>query len=88
MDEVQIFPAKHDVTTGDRIKKPLPELGLILMRELNSCKKMGKNLEAERIKTRTEYDIEIMLETGYCTGIENYTLFEFARAGCSAGYFD
>ena len=36
---------------------------------------MGKNLEAERIKTRTEYDIEIMLETGYCTGIENYTRY-------------
>ncbi|MEK7171272.1 MAG: helicase-related protein, partial [Patescibacteria group bacterium] len=62
-------------TTGDRIKKAIAGIRLDLDERVKQLQKMGKNLEAERIKTRTEYDIEIMLETGYCTGIENYTRY-------------
>lgn len=75
MEEVTIFPAKHDVTTEDRIKKAVSGIRIDLDERVKQLQKMGKNLEAERIKTRTEYDIEILLETGYCTGIENYTRY-------------
>lgn len=75
MDEITIFPAKHDVTTEDRIKAAVNNIRTDLDLRVNELRKMGKNLEAERIKTRTEYDLEIMLETGYCTGIENYTRY-------------
>lgn len=75
MEEVTIFPAKHDVTTADRIKAAVGKIREDLDLRVNELRKMGKNLEAERIKTRTEYDIEIMLETGYCSGIENYTRY-------------
>ncbi|MBI5413414.1 excinuclease ABC subunit UvrB [Candidatus Peregrinibacteria bacterium] len=75
LDEVTIFPAKHDVTTTERIKAAVNKIREDLDLRVNELRKMGKNLEAERIKTRTEYDIEIMLETGYCSGIENYTRY-------------
>ncbi len=75
MEEVTIFPAKHDVTTEDRIKKAVSGIRIDLDERVKQLQKMGKNLEAERIKARTEYDIEILLETGYCTGIENYTRY-------------
>lgn len=75
LDGITIFPAKHDVTTDDRIKGAIAGIRKELEERVNELRKMGKNLEAERLKTRTEYDIEILLETGYCTGIENYTRF-------------
>ncbi len=75
MEEVTIFPAKHDVTTQDRIKKAIEGIRMELDEHVKKLQKMGKNLEAERIKTRTEYDLEILLETGYCSGIENYTRY-------------
>lgn len=79
MQEVTIFPAKHDVTSDDRIKAAVGKIRIDLDERIKELQKMGKNLEAERIKTRTEYDIEIMLETGYCTGIENYTRYLNSR---------
>jgi excinuclease ABC subunit B len=75
LTEVKIFPAKHDVTTEDRIKKAVDEIQHDLKERYDQLKKMGKIVEAERIKTRTEYDIEMLLETGYCNGIENYTRY-------------
>ncbi|MEK7523515.1 MAG: excinuclease ABC subunit UvrB [Patescibacteria group bacterium] len=75
MDEVKIFPAKHSVTTEDRIRAAMEGIRLDLDARVKELQKMGKNLEAERIRTRTEYDLEILLETGYCTGIENYTRY-------------
>jgi excinuclease ABC subunit B len=73
--EVTIFPAKHDVTTEEKIRKAVDGIRKDMEERYNFLKKIGKNLEAERIKTRTEYDIEILLETGYCSGIENYTRY-------------
>ncbi|MBI2453742.1 excinuclease ABC subunit UvrB [Candidatus Peregrinibacteria bacterium] len=75
LDEVTIFPAKHDVTTEDRIKKALEGIRQDMELRVVELQKMGKNLEAERIRTRTEYDLEILRETGYCNGIENYTRY-------------
>lgn len=75
LKSVKIFPAKHDVTSPERIEKAVFQIRKDLDERYNQLLKMGKNIEAERIKTRTEYDIEILLETGYCTGIENYTRY-------------
>lgn len=74
-DEITIFPAKHDVTTQERIQGAAEGIRLELAKEVIEMQKQGKMLEAERIKTRTEYDLEIMKETGYCSGIENYTRY-------------
>lgn len=75
LESVTIFPAKHDVTTEEKVKKAVDGIRADLDIRYEQLRKMGKNIEAERIKTRTEYDIEILLETGYCNGIENYTRY-------------
>ncbi len=75
LEEVKIFPAKHDVTTEERIKKAVDAIQIDLKERYDQLQKMGKIVEAQRIKTRTEYDIEMLLETGYCSGIENYTRY-------------
>ncbi len=75
LQSVKIFPAKHDVTTAERIEKAIGLIQIDLKERYDQLKKIGKNIEAERLKTRTEYDIEMLLETGYCSGIENYTRY-------------
>jgi len=75
LESVTIYPAKHDVTTKDKIIQAVELIRQDLEIRYNQLKEMGKHLEAERIKTKTEYDLEIMLETGYCSGIENYSRY-------------
>lgn len=75
MDEVTIFPAKHSVTTEEKIEKAVVGIREELEDRHKQLLKLGKHLEAERIKTRTEYDIEILQETGYVSGIENYVRY-------------
>ncbi|MCF7846029.1 MAG: excinuclease ABC subunit UvrB, partial [Candidatus Peribacteraceae bacterium] len=75
MQAVTIFPAKHDVTTPEKIEKAVAQIKVDLAQRLAELKQLGKNLEAERLKTKTEYDIEMMLEVGYVSGIENYTRY-------------
>lgn len=79
LESVSIFPAKHDVTSQEKIDRAADLIRKDLEIRYNELKGMGKILEAERIKTRTEYDLEILLETGYCTGIENYTRYFSGR---------
>jgi len=74
-DSIEIFPAKHDVASRDKILKAVDAIKADLDARYKELLKLGKNIEAERLKTRTEYDIEILLETGYCPGIENYTRY-------------
>ena len=74
-EKVKIFPAKHDVTSQEKILKAVELIRVDLKERYEQLKGIGKIIEAERIKTRTEYDIEMMLETGYCSGIENYTRY-------------
>jgi len=73
--EATIFPAKHNVTTEEKIKKAVVEIRKELDERYEEMKQIGKNLEAERLRTRTEYDLEILQETGYVSGIENYVRF-------------
>ena len=80
LDEIKIFPAKHDVTSNEKIQKAVGKIREDMELRHDQLIKMGKPLEAHRIKTRTEYDIEMLLETGYCSGIENYTRYLNERA--------
>ncbi len=75
LKSVTIFPAKHDVTTKDKIEKAIGGIRADMELRYAELVKTGRNIEAERIRTRTEYDIEILQETGYCSGIENYTRY-------------
>ena len=79
MQSVKIFPAKHNVTTQEAVKKAVGQIREDLEVRYQELKKMGKELEAQRLLTRTEYDIEMMLETGYCSGIENYVRYLNSR---------
>lgn len=75
LNSVTIFPAKHAVTTAEKIEGAVAGIRADLEIRHAELLKQGRMLEAERIKTRTEYDIEILRETGYCSGIENYTRY-------------
>ncbi|MBU1089396.1 excinuclease ABC subunit UvrB [Patescibacteria group bacterium] len=75
MKEITVFPAKHDVTTPEKIERAVAQIKVDLKQRLDELKQLGKNIEAERLKTKTEYDIEMMLEVGYVSGIENYTRY-------------
>lgn len=75
LEEVMIFPAAHNVTTKEKIDQAIEGI----KNDLNAREKefLDKNelVKAERIRQRTEYDIEMLKETGYCTGIENYVRY-------------
>ncbi|MFA7277970.1 MAG: excinuclease ABC subunit UvrB [Candidatus Gracilibacteria bacterium] len=75
LKSIKIFPAKHDVSTPEKVKGAVERIRADLDLRYKELLSMGKIVEAERIKTRTEYDIELLLETGYCSGIENYTRY-------------
>ena len=71
--DIFIFPAKHFITEDVKLKKALVEIKKELTSQLKKFKKEGKLLEAERIKRRTNYDLAMIREVGYCSGIENYS---------------
>ncbi len=75
LEEVTIFPAKHAVTTEEKIKNAVELIRIELDDRVKQLESMGKIVEAQRLRSRTEYDIEILLETGYTTGIENYVRY-------------
>ena len=68
-----IYPGSHYVTTGDRMRDAAKSVEEELDEKLGELKKAGKLLEAERLETRTRYDLEMMREVGFCSGIENYS---------------
>ena len=74
-----IFPAKQFVTTGDKLKNAVLGIREELRERIVFFEKHGKLLEAQRIKMRTEYDLEMMEEMGFCSGIENYSRHIAAR---------
>jgi excinuclease ABC subunit B len=68
-----LFPAKHFISTDDQNKKAFESIKKELTVRLKELEKEGKNLEAERLKRRTTYDLALIREMGYCNGIENYS---------------
>ncbi len=77
-----LFPAKHFVTPENERKLAIADIETELKQQLKKFKKDGKLLEAERIKRRTQHDLALMKEVGYCSGIENYSRhFDRREAG-------
>ena len=75
MDEVRIFPAKHQVTTPEKIEASIGAIEKDLEERVKELRKNGADLEAHRLTQRTKYDIEMLRETGYTNGIENYVRY-------------
>ena len=73
LDEVAIYPGKHFVTSADKIKVAIENIKQELKERLAELKSQGKLLEASRLEGRTNYDLEMMENTGYVNGIENYS---------------
>ena len=73
VEEIEIFPAKHFVTTDDRIYEAAKVIEQELKDQLEKFRKEGKLLEAQRLESRTRYDLEMLRATGHCSGIENYS---------------
>jgi excinuclease ABC subunit B len=71
--QVDIYPAKHFVTPADRMEIAIQEIQTELDEQVALFESQGKLLEAQRIRQRTNYDIEMLREVGYCNGIENYS---------------
>jgi excinuclease ABC subunit B len=72
---IELFPAKAFVTPPDIIKRITDKIREDLQNQLEHFKELDKNLEAERLKQRTMYDIEMLEQTGFCSGIENYSRY-------------
>lgn len=73
LSHVAIYPASHYVTTKEKMERAIEEIRAECEERVKFFTDAGKPLEAERISQRTNYDIEMMQELGYCTGIENYS---------------
>ena len=73
LEAVSVYPAKHFVLPEDKIRKALDDIRDELKVRYDELQAGGRLLEAQRLKTRTEYDLEMMEELGYCPGIENYS---------------
>jgi excinuclease ABC subunit B len=80
LDELYLYPAKHFVTPEARIKSAIVGIEQELTERLEVFKKEGKLLEAQRLSARTRYDLDMLREAGYCSGIENYARWFSGRA--------
>ena len=74
LNEVLIFPATHYVAGDELMRKAILGIEQELQLQLKQFEQEGKLLEAQRIRQRTQYDLEMMAEVGYCNGIENYSM--------------
>ena len=83
-DQVDIYPAKHFVTPRDKLMAAIEDIKDELEERLKELRAKGKLLEAQRLEARTNYDIEMLQEVGYCSGVENYSRHLQQRAPGSA----
>jgi excinuclease ABC subunit B len=92
MNELWIYPATHYVTSRERMERALVKIEAELHERLAELQNQGKMLEAQRLRMRTAYDMEMMREVGFCAGIENYSRHldgreEGERPYCLMDYF-
>ena len=85
-NHVMIFPNSHYVTTADKMERAIGTIEEELQERIKYFKDNGKLIEAQRIEERTNFDIEMMKETGFCQGIENYSRHISGRAPGSAPF--
>jgi len=86
LEELIIFPATHYVAGAERMQAAMVRIEAELQEQLAKFEKEGKLLEAQRLRMRTQYDLEMMAELGYCNGIENYSAPIDGRAPGEAPY--
>jgi excinuclease ABC subunit B len=84
--DLTVFPASHYATSEDRMKSAVVTIEQELHERLAKLEAQGKLLEAERLRMRTSYDLEMMREVGFCSGIENYSRHIDGREAGSAPY--
>ena len=92
LEEAWIYPAKHFVATDEDTHNAIEQIRQDLSLRHTELLKIGKEMEAYRLKQRTEYDIEMLLQAGFCSGIENYSRYmdgrqEGERPSCLLDYF-
>ena len=92
IDTLTIYPARLFVTTKERINAAVQQIYLDLGKQIEFFEREGRMMEAQRIKQRVEYDLEMIKELGYCPGIENYSRYLDGRAAgtrpfCLLDYF-
>jgi excinuclease ABC subunit B len=86
LSEITIYPATHYVATEDRLEAAIEGIGHELQRQLGGLEAQNKLLEAQRLRMRTNYDLEMLREVGFCSGIENYSRHLDGRAPGEAPY--
>ena len=86
LSHAAIYPASHYVISPDKMEKSISLIYAEMLERVKEFESGGKLLEAQRIKQRTEYDIEMLRETGFCKGIENYSRVMSGRAPGSAPF--
>ena len=72
LPEVSIYPANHFVTSKEKVERAIEDIKVELAGQLAKLREHGKVLEAARLESRTHYDLEMLQETGFCSGVENY----------------
>jgi excinuclease ABC subunit B len=73
MEAVNVYPARHFVTPEERLQAACDAIQVELKERLEELEKQGKLLEAQRLEQRTRYDLEVLREVGFCSGVENYS---------------
>ncbi|MBD2395893.1 excinuclease ABC subunit UvrB [Cyanobacterium aponinum FACHB-4101] len=73
LERINIYPAKHFVTPQDQLERAIALIEMELEERLTELEKQGKLVEAQRLKQKTKYDLEMLKEVGYCNGVENYS---------------
>ena len=81
--DIAIYPANHFVTSKEKLEAAIVDIGLELEERLGEMRAEGKILEAARLESRTHYDLEMLQETGFCSGVENYSRHLSRRAAGS-----
>ena len=90
--QINLYPANIFVTSPDRIQEAILQIQTDLVKQIDYFKEIGKPLEAKRLEERTEFDLEMIRELGYCSGIENYSRYLDGRTPgtrpfCMLDYF-
>jgi len=78
--DIAIYPANHFVTSKEKLEAAIVDIGVELEERLGEMRAEGKILEAARLESRTHYDLEMLQETGFCSGVENYSRHLSRRA--------
>ncbi len=86
IEKLAIYPAKHFVTPGERLEAAIVSIEAEMKEHVKKLTEAGQDLEAKRLESRTYYDLEMLKEVGYCSGVENYSRHLSGRAAGSTPY--